>query len=91
MAVTDVEPRESLRLLDVVVNLLKRDRVEDAIGLQLDAISLAAINELEIKDVMRMPIKDVVALSSPQQIPYIPQVEGWDKVWYGEAAFEPRD
>ncbi|GAG45626.1 unnamed protein product, partial [marine sediment metagenome] len=44
----------------------------------------------EIKDIMRMPVKDVAALSTPQQTPYVPQVEGWDKVWYGEHAFEPR-
>ena len=87
---TSSKPNLSLRLLDVVVNLLKRDRVEEAIGLQLDAVSLAAMNGLEIKDVMRMPIKDMVALSTPQRVPYVPQVEGYDKIWYGEAAFEHR-
>lgn len=83
-----MEPKSSLRLLDVVVNLLKRDRVEEAINFQLDAIMLAEMNDLEIRDVMRMPIKDMVALSSPQQVPHVSPDEEWDNVWYGEAAFE---
>ena len=87
LAVIDVEP---LKLIEVVINLLKRDRAEDALNLQLDAFSLAIMNGLEIKDVMRMPIDDVAALSSPVQVPYVPQVEGYDKVWYGEGAFERR-
>ena len=88
MAVVDVPP---LRLVEVVINLLKRDRVDDALNLQLDAFSLAIMNGLEIKDVMRMPIEDVASLSSPLQTPYVPQVEGWDRVWYGEGAFGYRD
>jgi len=80
--------RPSLRLVDVVVNLLKRGRVEEAIGLQIDAVILAATNSLNAEDVMRMPIKDMVALSTPSSTPYVPQVEGWDKIWYGEHAFE---
>jgi len=76
--------------MDVIVNLLKRDRVKEAIDLQVDAVILATMNGLDAEEVMRMPIKDVVALSLPQQTPYIPQVEGWDNVWYGETAFEHR-
>lgn len=84
MAVIDVEP---LKLVEVVINLLKRGRAEEALTLQVDAFSLAVMNGLEIKDVMGMPIEDVVALSSPVQTPYVPQVQGWDKVWYGKGAF----
>ena len=61
--------------MDVVVNLLKRDRVEEAIDLQLDAILLAMMNDLSVEDIMRMPISDMVALSSSSQTPtssYLP-------------------
>ena len=88
MAVVDEKQNSPLKLIEVVINLLKRNRVEEAIDLQFGAVLLAATNELEINDVMWMPIKDVAALSSPQQVPYVPQVEGWDKVWYGEAALD---
>jgi len=76
--------------MDVIVNLLKRNRVKEAIDLQADAVILATMNGLDAEDVMRMPIKDMVVLSLPSQAPYVPQVEGWDKIWYGEGAFEHR-
>jgi len=85
-----MEPKSSLRLLDVVVNLLKRDRVEEAISFQLDAIMMAEMNDLEIGAIMRMPIKDMVTLTSPLQVPSVSPSEEWDSVWYGAAAFEPR-
>lgn len=74
--------------MDVIVNLLRRNRVKEAIDLQADAVILATMNGLDVEDVMRMPINDVVALSSSPQVPYVPQVEGYDKVWYGTGAFE---
>jgi len=74
--------------MDVVVNLFNRDRVEEAINLQLDAVLLASLNDLSVESVMRMPIKDMVALSSSLQVPGVPPVEGWDNVYYGKAAFD---
>lgn len=77
--------------MDVIVALLQRDRIDEALDLQLEAMMFAMEYDLETEDAMRMRVDDMVAKSTspqPQQAPYIPQVLGWDRVYYGPAAFK---
>ena len=89
-----LEPEASLppelRLVDVIINLLQRDRIGEALDCQLVATTFAIDNDMTTEDVMRMPLDEMVEMMPPppQIIPYVPQVRGnWDRVYYGEAAF----
>jgi len=83
-----MERNSSLRLVDVVIGLLQRDRITEAFDCLLVAISFAAEHDMETEDAMRMTLDEMAekSASEPQEVPYVPQVEGWDNVFYGEAA-----
>ena len=86
-------PKQSLRLIDVLSSLLDRDRVDEAVDIQVDAIFLAVEHDLDVLDILEMTIDEYVKLYEPPKRVVLPKVRGrWDKVIYGEAAFreEPR-
>lgn len=83
-------PKSSLRLVDVIINLLQRDRIEEAFECQLVAITFAVDHDMTTEEVMRMPLDDIVELTPSPSLrkPYLPQVRGtWNKIYYGKAAF----
>lgn len=85
------DPKSSLRLVDVVIALLQRERIEEAIEHQFEAVMLSVEHNLSVEDIMKMSVDEMtklyVVLQQPQ-VPSIPPVLGWDRVWYGEAAFK---
>jgi len=84
----------SLRIVDVIVSLLQRDRITEALDCQLVAMTFALDNDMSTEDAMRLSLDDMEEMvsSPPQKVPYVPQVSGrWDKVYYGEAAFRDDD
>ena len=86
-----MEPSSSLRLLDVLTALIDRDRVEEAVDIQLDAICLAVEHDLDVLDVLELSVDDFVKLYELQKRVVLPVVRGqWDRVIYGEAAFGGR-
>ena len=86
-----MEPKPSLRLVDVIINLLQRDRIEEAFECQLVAITFAVDNDMTTEEAMRMPLDDMVEMTPPPP-PKIPHVRGkWDKIYYGEAAFKDEE
>lgn len=85
---THTESNSSLRIVDVIIGLLQRDRIDEALECQLIAITFAANNEITTEEAMRMPLDEIVEQLPPPPsiIPYVPQVQGWDHVFYGETA-----
>ena len=84
----------SLRIVDVVVNLLQRDRITEALDCQLVAVAFALDNDMTTEDAMRLSLDEMTEMMPPPPpvIPYVPQVRGrWDKVYYGEAAFRSEE
>ena len=84
----ETPPNQVLRAVDVIAGLLNRERIDDAVEIQLDAITLALEWDMEILDVLELPVDDFIKLyTTPEQFTY-PTVRGqWDTVIYGEAAF----
>jgi len=89
-----MEPKSSqsseLRLVDVIISLLQRDRIEEALDCQLVATTFALDNDMTTEDAMRLSLDEMAEMMPPPPpvIPYVPQVRGrWDKVYYGDAAF----
>jgi len=75
----------SLRLVDVIAALLERDRVDEAVDYQIDALMLSAQYELPVEDILLLTVDEVVELANR---PPMPKVPGWDNVRYGDAAFK---
>lgn len=86
-----MERGSQLRLIDVLGALITRDRVEEAVDIQLDAVCLALEHDLDIMEVLGLSVDDFVKLYEPPEKPTIPLVRGWDRVIYGEAAFGGRE
>lgn len=80
----------SFKLVDVIISLLQRDLIGEALETIVTVIEFAAENDMDTEEAMRMSIDDMVKMvpEPPQRFPYVPQVRGnWDKVYYGDAAF----
>jgi len=77
--------KPSLRLVDVIAALLERDRVDEAVDYQIDALMLSAQYELPVEDILLLTVDEVVELANR---PPMPKVTGWDNVRYGDAAFK---
>ena len=87
-------PASSVRLVDVIIGLLRRDRITEALDCQLVAMTFALDNDMTTEDAMRLSLDDMEEMMPPppQKVPYVPQVRGkWDKIWYGENAFRDDD
>jgi len=83
-------PKSDLRLVDVIIGLLQRDRISEALDCQLVATTFALDNDMTTEDAMRLSLDDMKKMMPPPPpvIPYVPQIRGsWDKVYYGDAAF----
>ena len=86
-----------MHLADVVINLLQRDRIKDAVDWIIESAMLSLEHEMEIEDFLRMDVDDIVLLlgitkQKEFKPPFLPQLyragHGWDKVMYGDAAFK---
>lgn len=83
-----MDSNSPLRLIDVLTALIERDRVEEAVDIQLDAICLAVERDLDIMGVLELSVDDFVKLYEPLERVVLPVVRGqWDRVIYGAAAF----
>lgn len=85
-------------LVQVVISLLQRDQITEALDWIMEAVLLGAEYGLEAEDVMRLKADKVIMLynkSEPEEFvpPYLPQLRGrnWDRVIYGKAAFGEDD
>lgn len=85
-----MERDSPLKLIEVLTALINHDRVEEAVDIQLDAISLAVMRDLDIMNVLELSVDDFVKLYEPVETPSIPPIRGWDHVIYGEAAFKEK-
>ena len=77
--------KPSPRLVDVIAALLERERVDEAVDYQIDALVLSAQYDLPVEDILLMTVDEVVELANR---PALPKVSGWDNVRYGDAAFK---
>ena len=78
-------------MVDVIIGLLQRDRIEEALECQLIAITFALDNDMTTEEALRLPVDKMVELTPPPPpvMPYVPQVQGdWDRVFYGEIALQ---
>ncbi len=93
-----MEPKPSekapdFKLVDVIIGLLQRDLIGEALETVVTAIEFATENDMTTEDAIRMSLEDMAKMlpEPPQKIPFVPQVWGnWDKVYYGEGAFKER-
>ena len=69
----------------MIAALLERDRVDEAVDYQIDALMLSAQHELPVEDILLLTVDEVVELANR---PPMPKVPGWDNVRYGDAAFK---
>ncbi len=81
------ENKQAPNLLDLMVALYERERVEELSALQLDAAMICLEHGVEIEDLLEYPIENYLKLYTPPVKPTIAPPVGWDKVYYGEAAF----
>lgn len=82
-----MEPESSLRIIDVVAALLERGRVDEAIDYQFEVVYLALIHGLDVEHVLELSVDEYVKLYTVKRLT-VPEKRGWDKVYYGEAAFK---
>lgn len=79
------ELASSLSLLDVSVALLERGRVSEALEYILHATLIAAAEDVDEAEVLKMTVDDYIRYMYPKPLPV---VRGrWDNVIYGEAAY----
>jgi hypothetical protein len=81
------EKKQSPSLLDLMVALYEREQVEELSALQFDAAVICLEHDVEMTDLLEYPVDDYLKLYTPPVKPTIAPPLGWDKVYYGEAAF----
>jgi len=81
-----VEQIRQPRVIDVIAALIERERDEDAAQYQMDAAMLALFHDLTVEEVLYKTIDEYVELFTVERLT-IPEKRGYDKVFYGEAAF----
>ena len=91
-----LSPKSELRLTDVIIILLRRDRVKEAVDWVMEAILLGMTHGVDAENVLRMSADRVIALlnhppaeaeepeDKPVVPPFLPQLLGWDHVYYGD-------
>jgi len=85
------EPKASPNLLEVIEALLVRGRDEEAWDIQVNAAYTAIIYNIEdVETLLNMPVDEYAEKYAEPPRLTIPQPLGWDKVYYGDAAFEKR-
>ena len=70
-----------------MVALYEREQVEELSALQFDAAVICLEHDVEIEDLLEYPIDDYLKLYTPPVKPTIVLPLGWNKAYYGEAAF----
>lgn len=70
----------------MIAALLERDRVDEAVDYQIDALMLSAQHELPVEDILLLTVDEVVELANHPPMPA--KIPGWDNVRYGDAAFK---
>jgi len=81
----DMKPQP--RVIDVIAALIERERDEEASQYQVDAAMLALFHNLTVEDVLYKTIDEYVELFTVERLT-IPEKRGYNKVYYGEAAFK---
>ena len=89
-------PKSELRLTDVIISLLRRDRVKEAVDWVMEAVLLGMTHGVDAENVLRMSADRVVVLlnrppaeaeepeDEPFVPPFLPQLLGWDHVYFGD-------
>ena len=75
------------RVIDVIAALIERERDEEASQYQVDAAMLALFHDLTVEEVLYKTIDEYIELFTVERLT-IPEKRGYDKVFYGEAAFK---
>ena len=70
-----------------MVALYEREQVEELSALQFDAAIICLEHDVEIEDLLEYSVEDYLKLYKLPETPTIAPPMGWDKVYYGEAAF----
>lgn len=81
------DKKQSPSLLDLMVALYEREQAEELSALQFDAAIICLEHGVEMTDLLEYPIDDYLELYKLPVKPTIAPPPGWDKVYYGEAAF----
>jgi len=94
-------PESSVKLVDVVVSLMRRDRLKEAVDWVMEAMFLGMTHGVEAEAMLRMPADRVIALlnrpppEAEGEKPFVPvplpHLAGWNRVYYGEAAFRDEE
>lgn len=75
------------RLVDIIEALLLRERDEEALDIQMEAVMVALTNGVDVESLLLMPVDEYIEKYKPAPRLTIKTPIGFDKVYYGEAAF----
>ena len=82
-----VNEKPQPRVIDIIAALIERERDEEASQYQVDAAMLALFHDLTVEEVLYKTIDEYIELFTVERLT-IPEKRGYDKVFYGEAAFK---
>jgi len=90
MSSSCLEPKTSLKLVDVLEAMRQRDELAEVVAYQFFVTALLeSVHGISPEDAFEMPFDTVIELMSLPSLPPKPlKYSNWDGFWWGEAAFE---
>lgn len=76
------------KLVDVIEALLLRERDDEALDIQMEAVMIALTHDVDVETLLLMPVDEYVEKYKPAPRLTIKPPMGFDRVYYGNAAFE---
>ena len=90
--VSELRRDSPLKIIEILTALIERDRVEEAVDIQLDAVTFSVERDLDVLDVLELTIDEFCKLYTPPKRLTLPVICGhWDRVIYGAAALGEDD
>ena len=88
----ELEHKAPIKLIDVLAGLLDKELIDEAVNIQLDAIGMSIEQDIDVLDVLYLPVDDFIKLYERPQRVTPPKIRGqWDRVIYGAAALGEED
>lgn len=82
-----VDAKPQPRIIDIIATLHLNGRDEEAFTYERDAALLAIYHDLSVEEVLLRSVDDYIELFTVEVLT-VPEKRGYDKVYYGEAAFK---
>jgi len=82
---------QNISVLELLAALIERGQDDDAFNIQYELVLAAIRADCEPELLLMLPVDEYIEKHSPPPQLTIPEPRGWDRVYYGNAAFSKGD